>query len=155
DLDRVEIIKMAHNADGTERMFNLVTDLPALRAKIEEVGDVILVVIDPVSAYLGVGKISGGSSTDVRGVLSPLTKPGEETQAAILAVMHFNKKADITNAILRIADSLAYAAAARSIYIAVEDPENDNAYLFVKAKGNLAPSNLTALRYMIGVRNVG
>ena len=155
DLDRVEIIKMAHNADGTERMFNLVTDLPALRAKIEEVGDVILVIIDPVSAYLGVGKISGGSSTDVRGVLSPLTKLAEETQAAILAVMHFNKKADITNAILRIADSLAYAAAARSVYIAVEDPENDNAYLFVKAKGNLAPSNLTALRYMIGVRNVG
>jgi putative DNA primase/helicase len=155
DLDRVHIVEMTRNADGTERMFNLLTDLPALKAKIEEVSHVALVIIDPVSAYLGVGKISGGSSTDVRGVLSPLTKLAEEKQVAILAVMHFNKKVDITNAILRIADSLAYAAAARSIYIAVEDPANEGAHLFIKAKGNLAPSNLTALRYMIGVRNVG
>jgi hypothetical protein len=112
-------------------------------------------VIDPVAAYLGVGKVSGGSSTDVRGVLAPLTKIAEETQAAILAIMHFNKKADITNAILRVADSLAYVATSRSTYIAVEDPDNEGAHLFVKAKNNLAPSNVTALRYMIGARNVG
>jgi putative DNA primase/helicase len=155
DLERIEIVEMARNRDGTERMFNLVTDLPALKAKIDEVGNVTLAIIDPVSAYLGVGKVSGGSSTDVRGVLSPLTKLAEEKQVAFLAIMHFNKKADITNAILRIADSLAYAAAARSVYIAIEDAENDDAYLFVKAKGNLAPSTLPALRYMIGVRNVG
>jgi DNA polymerase len=155
DLERVEIVEMAHNADGSERMFNLVTDLPALKAKIDEVGDVVLVIIDPVSAYLGVGKISGGSSTDVRGVLSPLTKLAEDKQAAILAVMHFNKKADITNAVLRIADSLAYAAAARSIYITVEDPENEGAFLFIKAKGNLAPTSVPALRYTIRARQVG
>src|SRR5262249_39716002 len=110
DLDRVEIVEMARNPDGAERMFNLVTDLPALRAKIEEVGDVALVIIDPVSAYLGVGKVSGGSSTDVRGVLSPLVKLAEETQVTVFAVMHFNKRADITNAILRVADSVAYVA---------------------------------------------
>jgi DNA polymerase len=155
DLDRVEIVEMMGNPDGSERMFNLVTDLPALKAKIEQVGDVVLAVIDPVAAYLGVGKIAGGSSTDVRGVLSPLTKLAEEKQTAILAIMHFNKKADITNALLRIADSIAYTAIARSIYIAVDDPENENAYLFVKAKGNLAPRDLPALRYTISVRQVG
>jgi len=155
DLDRVEIVEMAHNPDGSERMFNLVTDLPALKAKIDEVGEVVLVIIDPVSAYLGVGKIAGGSSTDVRGVLSPLTKLAEDKQAAILAVMHFNKKADITNAVLRIADSLAYAAAARSVYITVEDPENEGAFFFVKAKGNLAPMSVPALRYTISARQVG
>jgi AAA domain-containing protein len=155
DLDCVEIVEMAQNEDGSERMFNLVTDLPALKTKIKEIGNVALVVIDPVAAYLGVGKVSGGSSTDVRGVLAPLTKIAEETQAAILAIMHFNKKADITNAILRVADSLAYVATSRSTYIAVEDPDNEGAHLFVKAKNNLAPSNVTALRYMIGARNVG
>jgi AAA domain len=155
DLNCIEIIEMAHNKDGSERMFNLVTDLPTLKAKIEEVGNVALVVIDPVSAYLGVGKVSGGSSTDVRGVLSPLTKLAEDKQVAFLAIMHFNKKADITNAILRVADSLAYVAAARSTYIEVEDPENEEAHLFVKAKNNLAPRSVTALRYMIGAREVG
>jgi putative DNA primase/helicase len=37
DLERVEIIRMAQNPDGTERMFNLATDLPLLESKIEEV----------------------------------------------------------------------------------------------------------------------
>jgi hypothetical protein len=155
DLDRIEIVEMVRNSDGTERMFNLVTDLPVLKSKIEEVGDVILVIIDPVFAYLGVGKVAPGTSSDVRGVLGPLCKLAEDKQAGILAIMHFNKKADITNAILRISDSLAYVAVARSTYIAVDDHENEGAHLFVKAKNNLAPANVTALRYMIGVRDVG
>jgi hypothetical protein len=155
DLNKVEIVEMARNPDGSERMFNLVIDIPLLKAKIEEVGDVALVIIDPVAAYLGVGKISGGSATDVRGVLAPLTKLAEEKQAAIYAVMHFNKKTDITNAVLRIADSLAYAATGRSVYIAVEDLDHEGAYLFVKAKCNLAPSDLPALRYRIYSKRVG
>jgi hypothetical protein len=112
-------------------------------------------IIDPVSAYLGIGKISGGSSTDIRGVLSPLRNLAEDKQVAFFAVMHFNKKAEITNALLRVADSLAYTATARSVYIAVDDPDNENAYLFIKAKTNIAPNNITGLRYMIGVRKVG
>ena len=155
DLDRIEIVEMARNPDDTERMFNLATDLPALKAKIEEIGNVVLVIIDPVSAYLGVGKVSSGSSTDVRGVLSPLTKLAEEKRVAILAVAHFNKKSDVTNAVLRVSDSLAWVAASRSTYIALEEPGNEGAYLFVRAKNNLAPANVTALRYMIGVRKVG
>jgi hypothetical protein len=155
DLNRIEIVKMARKQDGSKRMFNLVTDLPLLEAKIKEVGDVILVIIDPISAYLGVGKINNSSSTDVRGVLGPLSKLAEDTQAAILAVMHFNKKVDITNAVLRIQDSIAYVAQARSICIAVEDSENKEARLFLKAKGNLAPRDLPGLRYRIGVQTVG
>ena len=58
---------------GTARMFNLATDLKLLTNKIEEIGNVVLVIIDPVSAYLGVGKVNNSSSTDVRAVLAPLS----------------------------------------------------------------------------------
>jgi hypothetical protein len=68
--------------------------------------------------------------------------------------MHFNKKADVTNAMLRIADSLAYVAAARHVYVVVDDADNDKARLFVKAKNNLAPDK-HALRFMVGARRVG
>jgi hypothetical protein len=68
--------------------------------------------------------------------------------------MHFNKKADVTNAMLRIADSLAYVAAARHVYVVVDDTEVDKRRLFVKAKNNLAPDT-KALSYMTGLRKVG
>jgi AAA domain len=153
DLKRVHIVGMTKNANGT-RMFNLATDLPLLEQKLEQVGDVVLVIIDPVSAYLGVGKVNNSSTTDVRGVLAPLTKLAEEKRLAIIGIMHFNKKADVSNAMLRIADSLAYVAAARHVYVVVDDAENEKARLFVKAKNNLA-ADKHALRFMVGLRKVG
>jgi hypothetical protein len=68
--------------------------------------------------------------------------------------MHFNKKADVTDAMLRIADSLAYVAAARSVFVVVDDPEVKGRRLFVKAKNNLAPDK-KALSYMTGVKKTG
>ena len=95
DLNRVHIVGMAKNADGSKRMFNLATDLPLLLAKIEEVGDVVVVIIDPMSAYLGVGKVNNSSTSDVRGVLGPLTKLAEDKRLSNVGIMHFNKKVDV------------------------------------------------------------
>jgi AAA domain len=154
DLDRVHIAGMTKNPDGKARMFNLATDLELLKQKIKKVGDVAVAIIDPVSAYLGVGKLNNSSTTDVRGMLAPLTRLAEEKKISIIGIMHFNKKADVTNAMLRIADSLAYVAAARHVYVVVDDAENERARLFVKAKNNLAPDK-HALRFMVGLREVG
>jgi putative DNA primase/helicase len=153
DLTRVHIVGMAKSPAG-ERMFNLATDLAMLEKKIIQIGNVVLVIIDPVSAYVGVGKLNNSSTADVRGMLAPLTKLAEKTKISIIGIMHFNKKVDVTNAMLRIADSLAYVAAARHVYVIVDDLENDKARLFVKAKNNLAPDK-HALRFMIGVAPVG
>jgi putative DNA primase/helicase len=154
DRERVHIVGMTKNSDGKARMFNLATDLPLLSQKIDEIGGVTLVIIDPVSAYLGVGKLNNSSTTDVRGMLAPLTKLAEEKRLAIIGIMHFNKKQDVNNAMLRIADSLAYVAAARHVYVVVDDADNEKARLFVKAKNNLAPDK-HALRFMVGLRKVG
>jgi hypothetical protein len=68
DLDRIEVVKMVRGSEK-ERMFSLVTDLDLLREKIEQVGDVKLVQIDPITAYLGNGKVDSFRTTDVRSVL--------------------------------------------------------------------------------------
>jgi putative DNA primase/helicase len=154
DLDRVHIIGMKRNADGTERMFNLAEDLPLLEQKLEKIGNVVLVVIDPMSSYLGVGKINNWSTTDVRGVLAPLKDLAEREAVCVIGVMHFNKKADVHNAMLRIADSLAYSAAARHVYCCVDDGEEIGRRLFIKAKNNLAPDT-AALSYTVNTRCVG
>jgi putative DNA primase/helicase len=154
DLARVHIIKMVKPADdGARRMFSLVTDLQLLRQKIDQIGDVVLVVIDPLSAYLGVGKVDSYRTTDVRGVLSPLTDLAAEKRVAVVGIMHFNKKADVHNAMLRVSDSLAYVATARHCYVVIHDHENKRR-LFIKAKNNLAP-DMAALSYTVDTITVG
>jgi putative DNA primase/helicase len=154
DLGRVHIIQLAKDKNG-ERMFSLLTDLPALRQKITDIGDVKFVSIDPVGSYLGVGKVDSFRGNDVRGVLMPLKTLAEEIQVAIIGVMHFNKKIDVTNALLRISDSLAFGAVARHVYGVIDDAENERK-LLVRAKNNASPkSKDKTLGYHFGARPVG
>jgi putative DNA primase/helicase len=153
DLDRIEIIKMVRD-DNKTRMFSLLTDLDLLRQKIIEVGNVKVVQIDPITAYLGHGKIDSFRTTDVRSILAPLVELAAELGVALIAIMHFNKKTDVTNALLRISDSLAFGATARHVYAAVDDTENKRK-LLVRAKNNLAPNNNKTLAYRFSARKVG
>jgi putative DNA primase/helicase len=155
DLDCVEIVKMVRVGDNKRQMFSLVTDLELLKQKIVEVGDVKMVQIDPVSAYLGVGKMDSFRGTDVRAVLAPLVDLAAELGVAIIGVMHFNKKTDVTNALLRISDSLAFGALARHVYGVVDDTENDRK-LFVRAKNSVAAnSKNNTLAYRFEAREIG
>jgi putative DNA primase/helicase len=145
ETKRVHFVNSAR-VGGQDKNFSLVTDLPLLRETIKRIGNVKLVIIDPISAYLGVGKVNSHAQNDVRGVLTPLKE--------LIGICHFNKKVDVTSALLRVSDSIAYTAAARSVYVVLDDPEDKNSKLFVKAKNNLAADN-KALRYGFGVKKVG
>ena len=155
DLDSIEIVKMVQDSKK-ERMFSLVTDLSLLFEKIKRVGDVKLVQIDPITAYLGnaKGKIDSFRTTDVRSVLAPVVDFAADLRVAVVGIMHFNKKTDVDNALLRISDSLAFGATARHVYAVVDDAENDRK-LLVKAKNNLAAAGNKALAYHFGGREVG
>ena len=154
DLDRIHIIKMVRD-DKNSRMFSLVSDLDALRRKIIEIGDVRLVLIDPISAYLGVGKVDSFRTTDVRAVLTPLTTLAADVRVAVIGVMHFNKKTDVTNALLRISDSLAFGAVARHVYGVIDDDEHQRK-LFIRAKNNAsAKGKNKTLAYRFLEREVG
>jgi hypothetical protein len=153
DPSRIEIVQMVRDT-GKDRMFSLVTDLELLRQKVIEVGDVRMIQIDPISAYLGVKQMDSFRTSDVRAVLGPVVGLAGDLRLSILGIMHFNKKTDVTNALLRISDSLAYGATARHVYAVVNDPENARK-LFVKGKNNLAPANQRALAYTFGTRQVG
>ena len=136
-------------------MFSLVSDLEKLRQKIIEVGDVKVILIDPISAYLGVGKIDSYRDTDVRAVLGPLKELAEEMRAAVITVMHFNKKVDITNALLRVSNSMAFVGLPRHAYGVIVDADNARK-LFVRAKNNDASeADNQTLAYHFEVRQVG
>ncbi len=155
DCNQVEIIRMLVPSGGKkERMFSLITDLDALARKIIAIGNVRLVLIDPISAYMGVKQIDSFRTNDVRSVLGPVVEMASKLRVAFVGIMHFNKKTDVTSALLRISDSLAYGATARHVYAAIDDAENKRK-LFVKAKNNLAKYDQQSLAYHFSVKITG
>lgn len=138
--------------EGTrERTFNLAIDLERLGDLLVEIGDVALIIIDPVSAYLG--GTDSHKNADVRALLTPLGKLASDHQAAILCVSHLNK-ASGQNALSRVTGSLAFVAAARAAYVVTKDPNDPHRRLFLPAKNNIGPDS-TGLAYNIESATVG
>jgi putative DNA primase/helicase len=56
DLKRIQIVSAVHSGDSKtpgRRSFNFQTDLDLLEKAMQDLGDVRLVVIDPITSYLG------------------------------------------------------------------------------------------------------
>jgi hypothetical protein len=144
NLRRVHVVDgvtAGYAGDGspTDRVFCLEHDVHALGEKLAELGDVAVVVIDPISAYLG--NIDSHKNAEVRGLLAPLSDLASRHRTAIIGVSHLTKTAG-TEALMRVSGSLAFVAAARAAYLVVADPQDKARRLFLGLKNNLAPDPL-------------
>jgi putative DNA primase/helicase len=138
DLARVHVIIAIKAAAGAgPRSFDLSQDIGRLEKAIGEIGDVLLVVIDPISAYMGKpGKLDSYRSTDVRATLAPLQETAARCGVAVIGIDHLNKSGG-AQAMLRVLGSIAFVAAARAVYVIVRDEEDDARRLMLPAKNNL------------------
>jgi hypothetical protein len=139
DLARVHIVSSVYATDGEgRRSFNLQTDIALLERKIAEIGDVVLVGVDPVSSYMG--KADSHKNSEVRGVLEPLSGMADRTRTAILTITHFSKAGAANNAkaLHRFIGSIAFTGAPRAAFAVIDDAENEGRKLFLHAKNNLA-----------------
>lgn len=156
DLSRIHVISSVWvddpRTDGKvrrtrgRRSFNLQADLAKLEAAIERIGDVRLVIIDPVSSYMG--KVDGHSNTDVRGVLEPIGEMAARNRVCIISVTH-KPKGKGNSAVNVGIGSVAFAAVARSAWLVERDPADRDHILFAQTKNNLAPDPGT-LAFRIG-----
>jgi len=137
DLDRFHYLKSVIDKDGRPGVFSLQEDLARLKEVIVAIGDVALVIIDPVTAYLGAGKIDTHKTADVRAVLSPLTEFADEQGVTILGITH-PPKAVGGRAMNAATGSLAFIATARSAYLFSREEENGRT-LMLPIKNNLGP----------------
>jgi putative DNA primase/helicase len=133
DLNRVWILDAVRTKDG-KRSFCLQQDLDQLGAAMERIGNVAMITIDPITSYMG--KIDSHRTVDVRGVLEPLAAFAEQHHVAVLAVSH-PPKASQAKAIHAVTGSLAFVAAARIVFVVVEEPETGRR-LLLPTKNNLA-----------------
>jgi putative DNA primase/helicase len=138
DLDRVHVVTAVKaNESGGRRTFDLTTDITQLELAVKNIGDVIMIVIDPYSAYMGKpGKLDCFRSTDVRATLTPLFDMAARLDVTVLGIGHLNKSGS-ASALMRVLDSVAFVAASRGVYLVVRDPEDDSRRLFLPAKNNI------------------
>jgi hypothetical protein len=134
DPSRVHALTAIRTGDR-ERGFDLTRDLEHLEAELGRTG-AILVVIDPVSAYLG--RADSYRDAEVRGILAPLAALAERTSVAIVGVMHLTKDAQ-RKVLYRAQGSLAFVAASRAVFAVAEDKDNPERRLFLPVKNNLGP----------------
>jgi putative DNA primase/helicase len=105
----------------------------ALREVVEQLANCRLVVIDPISAFMG--KADSHNNAEVRAVLSQLSDLAAELNVAVVVVSHVRKAEG--NAVHRAVGSIAFVAAARAAWVVVRDKNDPRRRLFLPAKNNL------------------
>ncbi len=145
----LQAIKVANGPSGrpADRMFDLGADLNALRQVIRMTPGCKLVVIDPISAYLGAK--NSHDNADIRSLLAPLAALAAEMNVAVVGVSHFNKGGG--KAVYRMMGSIAFVAAARAAFGITKDPQDEQRRLMLPIKNNIGP-DAGGLAYRVGPR---
>lgn len=152
DLSRVHVISAVATGSGKRRSFSLASDVAKLEDVLRQLeGKARLVVIDPITAYMG-GKIDNNGATEVRDVLNPVQDLAARYGVAIVCVSHPPKNAGLGKAVNAIIGSQAYVAATRAAWMVVRDEDNEDRRLFLQVKNNLG--NAKGLAFSVQVRSV-
>ncbi len=141
DLSKVRYIR-GYSAldDSDDEYLDLSRDLGRLEATLAEMPDCKLLVIDPITQYLGIHNQNDVAL--VRKSLAPISKLAEEKNIAILAITHFNKK-EGDSFITRAMGSGAFVHASRSCWGIVPDRDNEDLKCLMPIKCNYCKSPLS------------
>ncbi len=141
DLSRVYFI--ADVREGNERRsFDPAKDMEMLRYRLAEIGDVRLLIVDPI-----VSAIAGDShkNAEVRRGLQPLADLAASMRCALLGITHFSKGTGGRDPVERLTGSLAFGALARVVLVAAKHQEEGEdgriVRLFLRAKSNIGPDD--------------
>ena len=136
DATRVLIVSAVRSDDGKgRRTFNLQADLDLLEQEIIKTRDVRLVIIDPISSYMG--KTDSHKNSDVRGVLEPVGEMAARLRVAVVSVTH-KSKGKGNSAINSAIGSVGFTGVARSAFLVEKDPDDRDRRLFLQIKNNIA-----------------
>jgi len=135
DPARIVALKGVTGPAGDE-FFDVLRHLPALETLTRNVGDVRLVLIDPLTAFLGA--TDQNRNGEVRTALARLSDLAERYGCAIVGISHLSKDTG-KQAIHRTIGSVAFSATARAVWLVSEDKQDSERRLLVPVKMNLGP----------------
>jgi putative DNA primase/helicase len=136
DRSRVHIISGVVDDEGS-RPFDPATDAILLHEAAKEVGDIRLLIVDPI-----VSAVAGDShkNAEVRRALQPLVDLGQSLRAAVVGITHLTKGTAGKDPVDRVTGSLAFGALARIVLVTAK-LQDDDKRLLVRAKSNIGPDS--------------
>ncbi len=140
DVSRVYFIN-GTRIDGKAESFDPARDMPALLTEAERIGDMRLLIVDPVVSALAGDSHKNG---EVRRALQPLVDLASTLQAAVLGISHFSKGSGGRDPVERVTGSLAFGALARVVLCAVKvkgSDGDDDRRILARAKSNIGPDD--------------
>lgn len=139
NLEKVHVIQAAVDTRSklNERFIELDKDILLLEKKIEEIGDVKLVIIDPITAYLG--GIKENRSSEVRTFIMRLNRLAEKYKLANILNTHTRKQSNgdsPSSAADEIMGSSAWANTVRMAFSITRHHDDDELYVCIVSKTN-------------------
>ncbi len=138
DLSKIKFIgsKEERNKDGelvVKDLYDLTVDCDLLARAVDQLGDVRLVIVDPITGFAG-GK-EQNSAGPVREYLTPLARLAAEKNFALVGLSHLNKDSK-KQAVHRNLGSGAWTQLARAVWVVVYDQDIEDRRLFLPIKIN-------------------
>lgn len=136
DRNNIHFVGEVKGQDTEPRPFNPATDVPDLLKKANEIGNIKLIIVDPI-----IHAVTGDShkNGDVRNSLKPLVELATQLNAAILGITHFTKGTQGKEPLDRVTGSLAFGAVARIVLVTAKDAtsSSESRSLLARAKSNI------------------
>jgi hypothetical protein len=137
--------KVSEGATAWERQFAFDSDMELLKNFVASLPDLGLIIVDPVTDYLGNLKMN--QDAEMRSILTPLSTLCGERQIAVVTVHHLNSREKGTTPLHRIMGAKALHAVARYIYMVGPDPQSTLKHAHVMTQERGSTGDVPSLRY--------
>jgi putative DNA primase/helicase len=142
DLDRIHFIRQAKQPDGKPRPFNPAIDMPGLIQRAKAIGNVTVLIVDPVVAVLP-GNRDSHKAAETRNGLQPLLDFTETIKCVTIGIAHLTKGTAGKDPLERVNGSGSFGQLPRVVLFAAKnEAEGDDQpeRIMVRVKNNIGPS---------------
>lgn len=159
DLSKILIVDGVSRIDGdpddqakaiaVRDSFDIARDIDKLKKVGEQVGDLKLVIIDPMDSFIG-GKVDIFRGNEARQALWPLKDWAEQSGVTVLICHHLNKSPS-GNVLDRVSGARSFGALPRSVWMIAADESytEGNRSILAPAKWNMSRRRPPATSYDI------
>lgn len=148
DTSKVEIVVgtvLSIKGKRKKNVLNLKRDAKMLIETIKANPDIRLLVLDPITSYLG--EADQNKDSDIRPIMDALKTACEKSGLTVIGIIHSNKRSDV-DAVGKVSGAGSLAAAVRAVWGFSRDTEDKKLYHMAHVKGNLT-ADKSGLDYTI------